>query len=263
MLMPSLINGVNAALVTESIPITTSIHPYERGHLESQEYLWKAGSFDSAMVFSANAADLQALASKRTLVPTVLVSRTLEGYSSVSVDHQEAGELAANHAIQKAGSDIALVLNPSTMLGLNLRGKAILETCKMQGIDLQGQVFFCENLIDDGYELGLRMIREKRIHKVILCVYDMVAFGVMSAFNEAGFSVGSDVEIFSTSGSLSRLFARSTPPMTVVDLKMEEVSQRATRLAVDLATRRIAVPQQVFIHPAMLYRQSSPMAIPL
>lgn len=46
--------------------------------------------------------------------------------------------------------------------------------------------------------------------------------------------------------------------MTVIDLRVEEATQRAVRLAIDLATHRINSPVEVTLTPNIIYRDSSP-----
>ena len=46
--------------------------------------------------------------------------------------------------------------------------------------------------------------------------------------------------------------------MTVVDLQIEETTERAVRLAIDLASQRLSIPSEIIIPPQMIYRDSSP-----
>ena len=92
-----------------------------------------------------------------------------------------------------------------------------------------------------------------------MCTYDMTALGISSAMTEAGIRVGRDVQLITTSTSNEELFAYSTPPMTVVDLRFKDVCQMALHLAMDTATGRASYPQDISIHPVMIYRQSCPM----
>lgn len=233
---------------------------YEPGHIEEQSALWTANDNSAAIVVSATPSDMQILSTKRALIPVVLLNRSLEGYSYVSIDHAEAGRLAATHAIKKGGSEISLILTSIPLNGFDAREQAILKTCREFEVDLKDKVFYAEGHIDAGYELGCHLVRENRLRKVILCTYDMTALGLISALNESGVHVGTDVEVLSTSSGLSRLFARFSPPMTVVNLKMEEISQRCVRMAIDLASGRASENRGVIIHPSIVYRQSSPIA---
>mgnify|MGYP004675976487 CR=1 FL=1 len=83
----------------------------------------------------------------------------------------------------------------------------------------------------------------------------------MRALIEADYRVGSQVQIITTCTSLPQFFAKSTPPMTVVDLKMEEVTHRAVRLAIDLALQRLdaADIRPTIVTPQIIYRESCPV----
>lgn len=257
--MPSIVSGINSAVSSEISPVDVIMRPFEQGHIYKQKRLWENGSCDVAIIVGANSEDLSYLEENITKVPTILFNRELKGYSSATVDHEEAGRLTAEHAILKGGSGLALVLNPSALFGLNYRGKAILQTCRKENIDMRGSLFYCENGIDNGYELAWEMIRKNRLKKVIMCIYDVVALGMMCALNEAGIKVGEDVEVIATSSGPSRLFARTIPPLTVVDLKAEEIAARAVKMAIDFSTGRLTAPQKIVVSPEIIYRKSCPM----
>ena len=80
------------------------------------------------------------------------------------MDQEAAGRIAAEQAVCKAGDNIGLVINPTPFLGLTQRGTAISRTCQEYGVDIHSRTFYCENDIDAGYELGIRMIRSHHLH---------------------------------------------------------------------------------------------------
>ena len=81
---------------------------------------------------------------------------------------------------------------------------------------------------------------------------------MLRALVEAGINVGEEVQLLATGTSLSSFFSRCTPPMTMVEMHLEEVSQRAMRVAVELAARRISSNTEIVLHPSIIYRTSSP-----
>ena len=262
MTISTLISGIGNVISSEVVPIDLLIRPYEIGQLSGQKVLWHGSECQSAIIVAAGVKDIDYLKSHTPSVPVVLLNRELPGYSSISIDHEEAGRLAATHAISVGGSDIALVLNPLPLYGLNLRSATILRICKENGINIENNLFYGNNQIDTGYELGWDMIRKNKLHKVIICIYDMVAMGIISALNEAGIKVGEDVHVIATSTSPSSLAARYTPPLTVVDLKMQDISERCLKLAIALAQKTITEPQKIVVPPTIIYRRSSPMVAP-
>ena len=261
MTIPPLIYGISNVISSEVLPIDLIIRPYDLGQLSDYQYLWKKGGCNAAIIVAAGIKDLQFLESNKPSVPVVLLNRDLPGYSSVSIDHEEAGRLTAEHAISVGGSDIAVVLNPSTLYGFNLRSSTIFKICEERGINIKDNLFYGNNQIDTGYEIGWEMVRKNKLHKVIICMYDMVAMGIISALNEAGKTEGKDVHVIATSSVVSSLAARYTPPITVVDLKMKDISERCLKLAIALAQQTITEPQKIIVQPSIIYRQSSPMVL--
>lgn len=255
----SMLEGVNQAIDSEIFPIRLNISTYEIGGLGQKKELWSASGPDAAIIVSPTPKDLHLLEEKKTLTPTVLFYRELDGYSSVNTDHKTAALLAANHALDSGGHDIALVTNPFRQYAISSRGQFMLDAFLAAGVNMQDRVFFSDNSIDAGYELGWEMVRKNKLSKVILCVYDMVALGIMSALNEAGIHIGEDVKILATSTSPQYLFSRSYPPMTVVDLHSQEVAMKSMTLALHLATRQITGEQHLIVQPSIIYRQSCPL----
>lgn len=254
----SVINGINNALAFENLPVDLSIIPFGYNTLMQHNMLWSSKCYDAAVIFAPNSADMESLAKKRTKIPTVLMNRTLEGYSSVSTDYNTVGKLIAEQAIAKGGDDIAIISNNIPHLGLDQRNKAIYKVCNSYGVDIAQNVYHCNNSIDDAYELGMRMLLMKKLPRVIICSYDIVSFGLIRAFNEAGIKVGDTVDVLTASISYSQFFSRATPSITVVDLKISDIAQRSVRLAIDLATGQINKPTQIVIPPEIIYRESSP-----
>lgn len=259
MCMPPIIEGINAALSAELSPIDLSIHTYDLGHLCAQDHIVKDRESDVILIIAGSRADMNYLRENPPSVPTVLLNRDLPGYSSVSVDHQEAGRLAAIHAMRCGKDSISLVLNPNAHYALTSRGQYIIDTCQENHVDLAKNVHYCENRIDDGYELGWELIRKNKLSKVIVCAYDMVGLGIISALNEASIQVGEEVQVLAISTGPQRLFARSFPPMTVVDLRLQETTERALTVAIGLAIKRLTPPQKLVIQPTLVYRQSCPI----
>ena len=259
MMMPPFINGLNSALFMSPNAVEVSIHPFEQGFLSAQNHLWQTGSADAAVIVSAGVQDMEILRRKKTAMPTILMNRSMEGYYCVTIGQYEAGVMAARHAISRAGDDIMLVMPAVDLYGANLRGKAIRETCRKYGVDLSRNIVYCSVDIEEGHALGRRLYLENRLHKVIICLFDMAALGITSALVEAGVKIGKDVEIISMNSSYQQLIARMYSGLTVVDLRMEDVANMTINLAIDLAVKKNEEPRSIVLHPRMIYRKSSPL----
>ncbi|MBY2475636.1 substrate-binding domain-containing protein [Clostridioides difficile] len=255
----NIFQAINHVISLEHLDINIIIRPYTVGHLCDDEYLFSNNYYDGVVLTGINADDIEYLLKNKPKIPVVVVNREIEGFSSVSIDNEETGRIAALHAIQNGKNDIAVVFNPSSFTCMTLRGKSFLKTCEEHGIYLPDSIYYCSNKIDSGYDIAQKMIAKNSIKKVIFCNHDVVALGIMNAFNESGIAIGNDVQIFAASNGPSRLMARSTPPLTVIDLKMEETAERSLRMIIDIVTGRMSGIQRQVIYPSIIYRQSSPV----
>lgn len=262
MCMPPLTQGLNNALSLLPDPVNISIRPYDQGYLgpllEEQ-----APACDTMLFVAGQKDDLAWLEERPPAVPAVLLNRSLPGYSSVSVDHMEAARLAAEHALHCGGTDVTIVMNTVDYYGLTSRSEHMVELLRGGGWEPEGRMLCCANRVDDGYDLGREMIRSGRLSRAILCAYDMVGLGILGALYEAGIEVGGAVQVLAVSTGPQRLFARSCPPMTVVDLRTREIMERCLTMAVDLATGRLSGPRSLVIRPEITYRQSAPRRAPV
>ena len=261
MCMPPLTQGLNNALSKATVPVNISIRPYDQGHLGGQ-LQGQAPPCDAMLFVAGQKEDLAWLESHPPVVPSVLFNRSLPGYASVSVDHMEAARLAAEHAARCGGTDITIVMNTVDYYGLTSRSEHMVEILRAHGWEPSGHTLYCANRVDDGYELGCELVRTGRLTRVILCAYDMVGLGILSALYEDGIRVGTDVQVLAVSTGPQRLFARSCPPMTVVDLRTREIMEHCLSLAIDYAAGHLTEPRSLTVQPEIVFRQSAPQRAP-
>ena len=261
MCMPPLTQGLNNALSKATVPVNISIRPYDQGHLGDQ-LQGQAPPCDAMLFVAGPKEDLAWLESHPPVVPSVLFNRSLPGYASVSVDHMEAARLAAEHAARCGGTDITIVMNTVDYYGLTSRSEHMVEILRAHGWEPSGHTLYCANRVDDGYELGCELVRAGRLTHVILCAYDMVGLGILGALYEANIRVGEEVQVLAVSTGPQRLFARSCPPMTVVDLRTREIMERCLSLAIDYAAGHLTEPRSLTVQPEIVFRQSAPQRVP-
>lgn len=257
MLLPSFLEAFNRIVDAETSNIDILLRPYTQNQLHLQRELWAERKGTSAIVISPGGTDLASLAEKQTLVPVILLNRTLPNYSYVGFDQLESGRLAAEHALKRGGDSILLVSSP-TLFGTSWRSSAFSDYCLQHGVNLEHSTISADTSIRAGYELGKALVRSNRLKKVICCTYDMTALGLTTALSEENIVVGKDVEILTTSSSDDDLLAYSNPPITVVDLKFGDLCYMAMRLGMDIATGRASYPQEISLHPTIIYRKSCP-----
>lgn len=257
--MTAVIAGISQALSDEVRPPDIILKPFENGKLSEHEPLWKTGQVGAIIVIAADFADIEYLGENPPSVPVILVNRKLEGFSDVSIDNYRAAIMAADHAVNKSSGDLALVLNPVKLMGIGNRAEYITDFMKENNVDMSDKVFYCNNSIESGYQLGLAIIKNNRLPKVFLCMYDMVGLGIIAALNEANIKVGDEVQVMAISSGIQDFLARSSPPLTTVDIKMYELVIRSIRMAIGFIEKTLVGEQHVTIQPEIIYRASCPL----
>ncbi len=135
MLLPSFLEAFNRIVDAETSNIDILLRPYTQNQLHLQRELWAERKGTSAVVISPGGTDLANLAEKQTLVPVILLNRTLPNYSYVGFDQLESGRLAAEHALKRGGDSILLVSSP-TLFGTSWRSSAFSDYCQQHGVNL-------------------------------------------------------------------------------------------------------------------------------
>ena len=257
MVVPSVVKGINRVLATEASKVNVVIRPYEVGHIFDSDIYLYSNQFDAAVLTGLNQADLDYIQRNRPSTPTVLVNRSLSGFSDVSIDSREVGRLAAVHALG-VSDDVALVMNPSSLSSMKSQGNAFIQTCRDNGIDISENIYYCDNKIGSAYALAQDLIKRDAIHKGFYCSYDMVALGMINAFMAAGLDVGKEVHVLAASNGPSDLFLYSNPSITVINQKMAEITERSLRMALDIVTNKISDERHQLVYPVISYGKSSP-----
>ncbi len=255
----SMMSGISKVTLDTLASTDIRIQPYEFGKLQSIFPIFEQGKIDAVVIVGAFSNDITYLEENPPSMPVIFINRLAPSFSCVTIDEDEVAFLAASHAINKSDGDILLISNPNFLYGLHQRSEAFLKVCKSQNIDMNNRIFYSRNQIDDGYQLGLDLVKKNILPKIIVCIYDMVGLGIMRAFNEHGIKIGEEVELISTSTGMQELFEYSSPSMSVIDLKFEEVMEKSIRLGISLAQKTVTPPQNIIVQPEIIYRASSPL----
>ena len=257
---PFKIHGVNYSI---SSACATSAHcignAVEQIQLGKQDIVFAGGGEELCWEMACEFDAMGALSTKYNDDPSK-ASRTYDANRDGFVIAGGGGMVVVEeleHALKRGGDSILLVSSP-TLFGTSWRSSAFSDYCLQHGVNLEHSTISADTSIRAGYELGKALVRSNRLKKVICCTYDMTALGLTTALSEENIVVGKDVEILTTSSSDDDLLAYSNPPITVVDLKFGDLCYMAMRLGMDIATGRASYPQEISLHPTIIYRKSCP-----
>ena len=205
-------------------------------------------------------------AGERGLVMVSYDRRATPGMSSVvdhvTVDSFESARLATAHLIERGHRRLAFVTPSGRTMSRSEKVNGFLAAARAAGLERDAQVI--EGLPADEYgdsmmselgrmQAGLMLKAEQRPTGVV-GVNDMLAFGLMAGFRDAGLAVPGDVSVV----GIDNLFLSSLmyPAMTTVRVPVPEMA----RVMVDRVMRRLAdpsIPTEEFLFaPSLVVRDS-------
>lgn len=239
-------------------PLEVNLQFFEPDHLESKLDVVMSKGYDGIILSGASMNDLELVKKSGIVTPLVLVNRCLEGFPTSGIDNAMAGRMAAELAVERGGSDIAVIWEKRFHVAVNERTRAFLDRAGQLGVELGARQFYCDGTAEDGYDLGIRMVHKKQMAKVIFCSHDGAARGFLAALNECGIKVGEDVLLFTANSGPHCLCRFSTPSITSIDLKMQAVIENALRMCLGMITRQVETRVANILTPEIVFRDSLP-----
>ncbi len=195
-------------------------------------------------------------------VPFVVIGGTnMEGdFMAVSEDEYAGAHLAVQHLAGQGHSRIALINAPSDLFFSSnfLAGfRAAMEKAGLPVIE--EFVRNCDFSQKEGYRLAHKLLSKPDAPTAIITADDLVALGVVSAVQDQGLDVGSDVVVTGYGDIL--LAEYSQPPLTTVHRPTSTLGQTACQmLTFQLRGESVENPDVVF-EPSLVIRQSSDLAL--
>lgn len=256
------LRGLHTAINRLDDAFDIEVHMYRPGSLAQVAALAGVPSFDALLVANAAPDDLLYLTDHRPLVPTVLYNRELDGYASVAVDDVEVGRAAARLIIERAeavdrgvasaavsdamagqaartdsaASRVLCVSVPALFEGMRVRERALRATLAEAGLQVELREAR-ENSAAAGYELALEFLA-RRNARFVFAPSDALALGMLRACAEQGVRVPGDFGIVAVGNGLTDYAAFSCPPLTCVEIPMEEMAASCF----DLLAAALGVP---------------------
>ena len=254
----SAMRAVSNVIQASTEEIEVSVHFFTPGRLRE---VWEKGnqiSYNGILLAGASMEDLSYLSSQQRVVPVVLINRSLEGFPSVSIDHEQAGRMACDLAYATAGDSICAVWDSRFHVATNLRRTSFEARSEELGIASAISHFTCEGVSDAGYTLAVGLLQKNALKKVLYCNNESIARGVASALLEAGVQIGSDVFLFTANNGGDSFCRYLTPPVTEIHLRMREVFEQGLKTCLRLIVHPGEEVKGILLQPTVIYRQSLP-----
>lgn len=242
--------------------IDFNLKPYGIGMLEQTWIETGLDVYDGIVLFAANETDLKYLISRQDRKNVITVNRSIEGYSSVSVDNNEAGRIACDQLYGRCGKSLSAVVEKTFYIGRGTRSIAFRDRAKELDISLDDHIYTADGSYDEGYRLAMDFLRRGVMTKGIFFTHDHTAVGFQAAMAKKGIRSGKDYYLIAAELGDSDLCRYATPSITAVNLRMKEVTISSLEICLkQLSVKNQQVPEHRIIRPEIIFRQSLPESI--
>lgn len=180
----------------------------------------------------------------------------------LSVDNFKAGKLAAEHLIAQGHQRIAFATAAGQTMSRSEKIKGFFHAAEQAGLKRQTSVIEGETdseygdseMPDVGRKLAARMAADPKRPTGIVAVNDLMAFGLLAGFREAGLSVPGDVSVVGIDGLfLSPFF---NPGLTTVRVPVPEMARTIVQRVIGRLADPSIAPAEFLFEPDLVQRES-------
>lgn len=250
------LKGVQKALVDGHHHINLVVSPYTSGRICDNKSLQGFTNYNAAIVANIDANDSRYLEENPPKIPIVLYNRDSAQFSSVRTDNDATGRIAALQFLSKGLTNIGAVLQKSPFIAMLKRSDSFIQACEEGGItSLQDNTILSDGTVSGGFEAGMKIIERGNIPEGIYCDSDSAALGLQNAFTKYKEKIPNDIKLVAIGSAPTVLTQYSSPPLTLIELPLEEMAIQSVNLLVDLLQHKIQAPQHIVLPPRLIVRE--------
>jgi DNA-binding LacI/PurR family transcriptional regulator len=204
---------------------------------------------------------------RRGLVMVSYDRRATPGVASaidhVSVDNAEAARLAAAHLIAHGHRRIAFVTAAGRTMSRSEKIRGFMEAASAAGLGddaarvidgSTGSVYGDSEMADVGRMLAQRVARDRNRPTGLVAVNDMLAFGLLAGFRDAGLAVPQEVSVIGMDGLFLSSF--TIPGLTTIRLPVPAMARTIVERVVGRMADPHIVPDEFLFAPELEERES-------
>ena len=180
----------------------------------------------------------------------------------VSVDNFEAAHLAATHLIEHGHERLAFVTASGQTMSRSEKMRGFFAAAERAGLSDGARVidgstnseYGDSEMADVGRLLAARIAADRKRPTGLVAVNDMLAFGLMAGFRDAGLSVPADVSIVGMDGLF--LSSLTSPGLTTVRLPVPEMARTIVERVIGRMADPGIAPAEFLFKPDLVERES-------
>jgi len=196
-------------------------------------------------------------------VPVVAVSghARREGVINIRLNHFKAAELALSHLKQLGHRHIAFIKGQPFSSDTSHRWRAIAETAKAFGLEVDSRLIVQMQSPDagpgPGHEAAERLLETGLLFTAIFAFNDISAIGAIVALREAGLRVPKDVSVLGFDDVLAA--STNNPPLTTIQQPLHGMGQAAATTLLKMVRDEFQHPRPfaITVQPSLVVRRST------
>ena len=192
--------------------------------------------------------------------PFVVSGRNPPGEPSefpyVDVDSRLGIKMMVRHMAESGHRHIGLLLPPPEMAFTSYRLTGYQEALTEAGLPHnESCILYGDLKRSGGYQAAHQLLSAVPYITAIVACNDLMALGAMSAIQELGLRIGSDIAVSGFDDIPAAEY--STPPLTTVRQPIYEIGQRLFEMLIHIIQRQLLEEPHVLLEPALIIRESS------
>ena len=256
-ILASFLNAYSKRIRETNFNCELVVQTYENDALDKYSASLLRNTYNAVIVGACSQKDLKALEVLPLQMPVVLINRDSSVFSTINVDNQAIGRLAAEQFLKKGYKELAVFSSGRKFIASNQRTEAFLSACEEMGITVKPEsVYQDDSTAEGGYRMAQHFCADGGKAKAVFCDYDAIAFGALKAFREKGISVPEDLELLSIDITSLELASHSSPALSVIKMPNEKMGFAAMDLIKEKLAAHNMDPTHIETEPELILRES-------
>jgi DNA-binding LacI/PurR family transcriptional regulator len=213
---------------------------------------------DGVILFRTRLADESFDWLRELQLPFVVIGRLYDRdpFHCVGVDNRQAGYLATQHLLDLGHRRIAFLIGPREVPPTLLRLEGFRNAMRAANLTPR-ESWVIESKYDAQFatELTRQLVTASEPPSAIIAANDRVAWAIIRTIQAHGLSVPGDISVVGFDDAEES--SHFTPPLTTVRIEWREMAEIATRMLIEILSRRNITRVYVAIEPKLIVREST------
>lgn len=224
-----------------------------------EDYLARSKYFqvDGCIIIAGDEVERSVFDLDTSPIPCIGVDIELTGPSSCYImsDNRKISSKVVEHFYMNGYRDMGFIGIERPSLVMQQREEAFYSSLKQFSIDSRPEwkAYSKGYAAEEGYEAAKQMIAQGQLPRAVFAVTDLLAFGAMRAFKEAGLRVPEDIAIVGCDDIEACRY--TDPPLTTVKQDTDKIGRLAAMVLFDLMNKQMD-NQCIKVEPELVVRES-------